>query len=188
MKIIILLGLIVSVFSECIIDNGIRIQPKSYKDPFKYVICNEKCGDLCGSEGCSSLTNIFDTKDQSSLNCCGSYIKRTCIVNDQILTGCYDDGIHKLPVVYCDETNGNGPCILRQNDYQTCGFEEEDNRKFGIDEKHTLTTSEIVWIGVGCFLFAIIVFFSITFLCYKYKTPKTEEEEEQHNENDIEVR
>ena len=209
MKIIILLGLlIVSTFGDCIIDKGIRITPKTYKDPFKYVICNEQCGDLCGSEGCSSLTHIFGSTDESSMNCCGSYIKRTCIVNDQILTGCYDDGVHKLPVTYCDETNKDGPCIIRDTDYKTCGFEEEDKKNFGIDQTTTttkppttkpptmkehrtnkLTTGEIIWIGVGCFLFAIIVFFSISFLCYKYRREDdndNENSENENSENDIE--
>lgn len=164
--------------------NGIRINPDQYTDPFKYICCAAECGDMCGQQGCS----IFGSE-----KCCGSYISRTCMVNGELLQGCVDEGYNEKPVTYCNSTN-EAPCVLTSSDYQEYGYDREDEKKFSSnDDDNDLSTSEIVYICVGSFIFLSLLLACMVMGCRichcggSMRMVNREEQQQQQNNNDIEL-
>lgn len=158
--------------------NGIRLQPSSYTDEFKYACCAAECGELCGKEQCSSI---------SSEKCCGSYITRTCEINGFPLQGCINDGFKDKEIEYCSDTV-SAPCVLTTSDYIKHGYETEDHNKFvRSNDNKDLEKWEIILVIIGGLILLALIALLIMYIINLCKSRKRSREEREQQQNDVEM-
>ena len=149
---------------------------------FLIILSKNKCGqvefglrsnNVCCSDECSQCGgyNCSEGNSEIASNCCGSYISRTCKVNDIYQQGCLDDGYNLLPVVECNSTN-QAPCMI--SDYDM-------NKYYNDNSNQILSTIEIIWIVIGC-IFVCAILCAIYALCGR-SIPDENENKEDENEN-----